>query len=51
MTREKYLTAHVRKKADVPPLGYYWPGHKAIDPDLRTPNFGSQDFWDGHMLK
>jgi len=51
MTREKYLTAHVRKKPEAPPIGYYWPGHKAIDADIRTPNFRSPDFWDGQMLK
>jgi len=40
MSREKYLQTHVMQKSDVPPLGYYWPGHKAIDPNLRTPVYG-----------
>ncbi len=51
MTRDKYLVAHVIKKPEGPPVGYYWPGHKAIDADLRTPLYGSPDLWDGHLYK
>jgi len=49
MTREKYLTTHVRKKSEAPPIGYYWPGHKAIDPELRTPKIAHPG-WDGQYL-
>lgn len=48
MTRDKYLIAHVTKKNDVPPVGYYWAGYKAIDRDQRTPMYGSHDKWDDH---
>ena len=38
-------------KQNVPPVGYYWPGHKATDPDLRTPIYGDVEKWDGHLFK
>lgn len=40
MTREKYIKTHVMQKKGVPPLGYYYPLHKAIDPDVRAPEYG-----------
>ena len=51
MSRDKYLVTHVIKKPDVPPVGFYWPGHKAIDADLRTPVYGDPEKWDGHSFK
>lgn len=39
------------KKPDVPPVGYYWPGHKAIDVELSVPVYGNSEKWDGHLLK
>jgi len=35
----------------IPPVGYYWPGYKILDRELRTPVYGPAEKWDGHLQR